>query len=46
VEADNEPAMYGRATEAIAVSRTSMNVASITAMATIQGLSTVGAAKD
>src|ERR1700688_3978109 len=30
VEADSEPAMYGRATEAIAVSRTSMNVASMT----------------
>src|SRR5580698_9428154 len=36
--------MYGRATEAIAVSRTSMNVASITAMAMIHGLSTLEAA--
>jgi hypothetical protein len=39
VEADSEPAIYGRATEAIAVSRISMNVASMTAMATIHGLS-------
>src|SRR4051794_8920372 len=36
--ADRPPAMYCRATLAIVVSRTSMNVGMTTAMATIQGL--------
>ena len=38
LEAEREPAMYGRATEAMAVSSTSIKVASITEAAISQGL--------
>src|ERR1700679_3262373 len=38
VDARREPAMYGRATEAMAVSSTSMKVASMTDMAISHGL--------
>jgi len=45
-DAASEPAMLGNATDAIEVSSTSMNVASITAMATIHGFSKEKASPD